>query len=298
MIGLIDPALLLPRLATEQDSLRFDIDQIVKTCRNYSIDLLPFDEYWPFLWRSLGQNLEKDSSPEFKRSLQQLRKLGNNMRHQASPPQDADVWRRGFTALFSTTFLPAGWETRMAQAAARAVATDKLVVLFTRRIEGRNLKIHKSGHVDLHENTRWILYINCRGMGPRNILCVYNPVNITHRWTVRFDWRLPGEAQGSKFPFFPPTNWWKGGIRSFKTVGSKPAWLDKWGNGWARPNIPNGAGYHWDVMVGDTALQENIGLDQINVVQFGCPATEGAPGQLHHVPSKKVGRIKPGAGWQ
>ncbi len=213
-------------------------------------------------------------------------------------PRNADVWRRGFTTLFDAAVVPAGWELRMARAAARAVVTDGRVVLFTRRIVGRNLRIHTADHVNLHENTRWILYLHCSGMPPRHILCVYNSRNISHEWTARFDWRLPAAAPGVNYPFCPPENWWKGAIASFRTVRGRPAWIDKLGNGWARPNIPGGAGHHWDVMISSSALREAIGLDQINVIQFGCPAAQGTPGQLHHLPRSKNGRFKSGPGWR
>jgi len=296
MIGLIDPALLLARPPKEEPELRRDIDEVIKACRAHPIDILPFDEYWPNLWRTLGRELEQKLGPETKRSLQQLRKLENGRRPIASP-LDTDIWRRGFTALFGGGILSADWERAMAQTAARAAATDENVVLFTRRMAGRNLTIHKAGHVSLHENTRWVLYIQCRGMAQRNVLCVYNSRNLVHRWTARFDWRLPPEGSGIPFPFCPPEEWWKGATQSFRTVEGKPAWIDKRANAWSRPNIPNGAGYHWDVMISSPSLQRQIGLDQINVVEFGCPATEGGHGVLHHVPSSKAGRIRSGARW-
>ncbi|MGP8201289.1 MAG: hypothetical protein ACLQU4_17500 [Limisphaerales bacterium] len=72
-LGLIDPALLLPRPRAEEESLRNDIDEVVKSCRNHSIDLLPFDEYWPDLWLTLGRELERLLSPRSKLSLLGLR---------------------------------------------------------------------------------------------------------------------------------------------------------------------------------------------------------------------------------
>jgi hypothetical protein len=96
-------------------------------------------------------------------------------------------------------------------------------------------------------------------------------------WTARFDWRLPGSGSGVLYPFVPPVEWWKGSSVAFRTVSSKHAWVDIDGNGWARPNIPNGAGYHWDVYV-----NTQYGQNQINVVEFGAPQSEGMPGQIHH----------------
>ncbi len=78
---------------------------------------------------------------------------------------------------------------------------------------------------------------------------------------------------------------------------SRPVWLDCKGNAWARPNIPEGRGHHWDVYISDTQLAERIGLRQLNVVGFGGPASEGAPGLIHHVPTAKQSRLRDDAGW-
>jgi hypothetical protein len=63
-----------------------------------------------------------------------------------------------------------------------------------------------------------------------------------------------------------------------------------------RPNIPRGAGYHWDVFIQSPGLQEAVGLRQINVVEFGAPGHEGNAGQLHHIPDSKLGKST-GTGW-
>ena len=38
------------------------------------------------------------------------------------------------------------------------------------------------------------------------------------------------------------------------------------------------------------------GVDQLNIVEYGAPATEGRVGHLHHVPSKKEGKVHD-VGW-
>lgn len=81
------------------------------------------------------------------------------------------------------------------------------------------------------------------------------------------------------------------------TMESKPVYLDAKGNGWARPNINEGKGHHWDVYIRDAALAERIGLDQLNVVEVGAPPKEGPPGSIHHVPAKKKGRLLDDSGW-
>ena len=130
----------------------------------------------------------------------------------------------------------------------------------------------------------------------RDVLCVHHPRNLRERWTSRFDWRLPTASDCARYPFCVPNEWWKGSTTAFRTVSSKPAWIDAHGNGWARPNINGGAGYHWDVFIQDAHAKQAIGVDQINVVEFGAPSTEGRPGHLHHVPSAKQAHVTD-AGW-
>jgi len=161
---------------------------------------------------------------------------------------------------------------------------------------GRNLVRHASGGSILDENTRWILHLQPRGMGHQQVLCVHHPRNLTERWTVRFDWRLPGAQRSMRYPFCLPDAWWKWTTPVWRTLASKPAWLDRHGNGWARPNMPGGAGYHWDVYIESVTLREAVGLDQINVVAFGVPAREGEAGHLHHEPTGKAGKISQ-RGW-
>lgn len=74
------------------------------------------------------------------------------------------------------------------------------------------------------------------------------------------------------------------------------AWVDAQERGWTRPNIPGGKGHHWDVFFNDPALIASIGVDQVNIVEFGAPAAEGTPSSLHHVPTKKAARVTD-TGW-
>lgn len=149
----------------------------------------------------------------------------------------------------------------------------------------------------LHENTRWVLHIQPKALGHRQVLFVHHPRNLDLRWTTRFDWRLPAEHDRARYPFCPPPRWWKSSTPAARTVESKPAWVDALGNGWARPAISGGAGYHWDVFISAPSTRRSVGLSQINVVQFGAPEGEGAPGDLHHVPTDKAGRVNKDRGW-
>lgn len=294
MIGLLDPALFLQRPEVEVQS---DFDNVLRTCTKHSILLPELDEYWNELWTQLGFPLERTLSPNGKRALQEIRRLGQQSKMQIPPiGQGAGlVWRRGFQQLFGPQHFATSWEERMAAASIRAAATGERVVLLTRRMLGRNLVLHASGSSTLHENTRWVLHLQPKNVGHVQVMCVYHPRNVTDRWTARFDWRLPG-TQGARYPFCPPAAWWKGSTTAWRTVSSKPAWIDCHGNGWARPNIQEGAGYHWDVFIQSVALKAAVGLDQLNVVEFGAPSTEGLPGQIHHVPAAKAGKISQ-IGW-
>lgn len=294
MIGLLDPALFLPRDSKE---IQHDLDLIIRACKAHSVALLPVEEYWSDLWSSLARPLERALSPEAKRSLQELRKLAGSSRQLPHLPIDAGkVWRSGFDQLFCIGGLEGDWEKRMAEVTLRSVLSGEKVVIFVRRMLGRNLEQHRAEHCVLDENTRWVLHVHPRGIGHQQILCIYHPRNLSEEWTTRFDWRLPASSDGATYPFCPPDGWWKRLTPAHRTGESKPVWVDKHGNFWARPNIPGGAGYHWDVFIQSPSLRQTVGLDQLNVVEFGTRSSEGGPGQIHHEPGKKAGKIT-GTGW-
>ena len=56
------------------------------------------------------------------------------------------------------------------------------------------------------------------------------------------------------------------------------------------------SGYHWDVYLSPARKQVH-GLDQLNITHFGAPASEGAAGDLHHLPKDKASRLKKSSGW-
>jgi hypothetical protein len=291
VIGLLDPALLLPRQETEIEQ---ELANIVLACKQYNIRLVALPEYWIQLWSSLGRDLETTLSAKGKQAVQALRRLGETATWQARRP--TKVWRLGFRQLFHAGVLGNNWEDVMAKAVAAASSLAEDVIVFTRRMNDRNLVVRIAGHITLHENTRWVLHISAQGIGPRHIRCVYHRRNLSERWTTRYDWRLPSTNDGARYPFRPRDMWWKPSTSVFGTVSARPAWLDAHNNGWARPNIPNGAGYHWDVFLRCRAHQEKIGVNQINVVEYGAPSTEGRCGDLHHVPDDQAGRVRD-AGW-
>jgi len=295
VIGLLDPALFL--LRPDQEVER-DLSLVIRTCREHAIQLVQLDEYWRDLWTDFGRPLERQLGPSARRALQELRKRAETSTQYvpALAPGAGKAWWAGFAQLFGHQALGVSWEEKLARATLRAVVADQDVVMLTRRMPGRNLVSHVAGGSTLEETTRWVLHVQPKGIGPRQILCVHHPRNLRERWTARFDWRLPASSDGARYPFCPPRYWWKGATPAHRTIESRPAWLDDHGNGWARPNIPQGAGYHWDVFIQSPTLQQAVGLRQINVVEFGAPRHEGNAGQLHHVPDAKLGKPT-GTGW-
>ena len=285
MIGIIDPALFLPR---EEQSIVHELDTVIESCRKNNVRLVGFKEYWTPLWMELGRQLSLTYGPNVRSILHELQKReepDNGLRLRTA----AEAWKRGFTQLFGIPELSPAWENRIASAMLRAAQMDNTVILFTRRMKGRNLTSHSASDVTLDENTRWILHLSLEGLGARQVRCVYHSRNLIHPWTSRFDWRLPAESDGGKYPFVPPEQWWKGSVESIRTVCSKPCWLDKEKNGWARPNIVRGAGEHWDLFIRDKNQQTEIGLSQINVVQY--PHKSKTPGNIHHIPTDKAGKL-------
>lgn len=76
MIGILDPALLLPRPG-EEDRLEAELDAINQVCRSGQVTLPKLEEYWPALWQELGASLHRIlKRPRAKLALDQLRSFG------------------------------------------------------------------------------------------------------------------------------------------------------------------------------------------------------------------------------
>lgn len=173
-IGLLDPALFLNH---DHERLIVELDSILRSCRTHNIHLVPLQEYWPELWRTLGRSLESSLSPKARITLRELRKLGDRDKDADVPRVEeapGAVWRDGFEELFGS-INGASWTEKMAAAALRAVAADNEVVLFTRRLKNRNLHVHRTGETTLDENTRWVLHVQSKTQGRRQILACIIP---------------------------------------------------------------------------------------------------------------------------
>ena len=298
MIGLLDPALFLPR--DEREVVR-DFDLVLRACRQHQIKLTSSDEYWSVLWRGLGRELERDMSREGKSTLREVRELGEKRRVLTNRLSEVDskAWRQGFDIVFGPAWLDEKWIDVMAMAvirAVRAATIDERVVVLCRRLVGRNVAVHRAKDSALEEVTRWMLHVRLGDLGHRQVLCIHHPRNISETWTCRFDWRLPSVSDGARYPFCVPNHWWNGKTKAVGVVRSMYCWIDALGDGWARPSIRNGTGQHWDVFMQEGERQRAIGVHEINVVEFGANVPGKNPGDLHHVPRKKQSVVKD-VGW-
>lgn len=294
MIAVLDPKLFEwgtatgPLSSDDEKSFIRHIRDVIRTVRGFGIELLTAGEYWRRLWADFVTPLEaRLRTPEGRGVVAELRKVGGRATSYQSAPLATRVW--GFRAMFGPSVLPTGWEDRMADAVSRGVAAGHKVVLFARLVSGRNLEVRAGKqHVRIHEVTRWRLYVRTPGASRHvGIDCIRNAHQLDRPWTIRIDPRLPTSMDGARYPYCLPSDWHRGRCAVVATRASVPAWIDSQGRGWTRPNIPEGAGHHWDVFFSDPDLIASIGVDQVNIVEFGAPKSEGTPGSIHHVPTKK-----------
>ncbi|MWV15201.1 hypothetical protein F3I16_03995 [Pseudomonas sp. L-22-4S-12] len=273
-----------------------DLNKVLSICRMPDTFMPELHEYWNYIWSELARDLISTLSPQGKRPIYEIQKFAKP--DNIIPPykSDGNVWKSGFEEMFGSTD-DSQWPERMANAILRAVSSGHEAVLVTRLKAGRNLVIRNAGNSTLDEVTRWMLHVQIKQHGHKQVLCVHHPRNLQIRWTTRYDWRLPAiEDRGGNYNFTPQQRWWKGSTTAFRVSNSKYCWIDELDNGWARPNIVGGSGYHWDVYISKQGLVERIGLNQINVKEYGSSLAEGLPGQIHHIPDNKKARFQD-RGW-
>lgn len=278
--------------------MALDLERALLTIREHSLEVASLEEYWPELWISIVQPFEKDAPRRVVDALRELRKCArpSKIPRLSGPPRGHAY---GLRQLFAEPALGVDWVERMTMALARVISSGRRVTLLVRSLVGRNVEVREAADCRLFEHTRWVVRLHISGSEPTAMRCVHHPRNLRDGldWTTRFDWRLPARADSARYPFCPPAGWWRKSVAAVVTHASRPAWADACGRYWARPNIPGGAGHHWDVFITDPALQQRIGLSQLNIIEFGAPAKEGAPGAIHHTPTGKAGRVKSDPGW-
>jgi hypothetical protein len=288
MLAVIDPCLFDVRDPVSARAMR----EVVGMLRSYKMRIPDVPSYWPKVVQGFLAPLSKkvQGDPEYDRHIKMLLGFAQSMSLPELPPR-VSVWD------FKTMFLPLGepWLETMRRIVSGCVLSGEDTVLVTRLIEGRNMKTHPHGKVVLEEKTCWNLRV--RRPPSSTIVPVWNVVrarNMDVKWTCRYDDRLPSSSDNATFPFCPSAGWEKSSIVAFRVHESRPAWLDSHGNYWARPST--GAGHHWDVYL-DADLEEEYGLGQLNIVEWGAPPKEGAAGSIHHVPAGKKGRLNKRTGW-
>lgn len=308
MIALLDPFLFVRSIDSASAPLSDEIDECLATdlkdtlgaLRASRAELAAIDDYWEHLWREIIAPLERRvRNRDTKQALQELRKLGRSFTGLAAAPEEIRVW--GFHTMFGAqTGLSEVWERRMQDAASRVLLCGHKVLLLTRLIEGRNLRVHNGRRdVIIDEITRWHLSVRFPG-DPyhRRIPCIRSKEQIEREWTIRLDERLPTNRDGVPYPYCIPERWWRRDTQVVTTMNSVPVWMDAAQRGWTRPNIPGGRGYHWDVFLTGTMTIEQYNLEYLNITQWGGvpDKEERAPGTIHHIKGDK-GKTPKGPGW-
>ncbi len=249
------------------------------------------------IYRREASAIAKAADPGLRSALDRL--FRDHRRSGATLPPVASVgamW--GVQMMCDWSPLGGGWrddmERILAATAVYAHAHEEAVAFLCHRILGRNATDRSSGGVELIEVLRWRLSVSVRGARPTVFPCVSKLRHLEVPWTRRMDERLPDLSGPGLHPYCAPAAWKNSQTVVWRTHQSRPCWLDAQSQWWARP--ATGGGYHWDVYLND-ANETRIGLNQINVTQHGAPPAQGAPGDLHHVPSDKKHAIKNTSGW-
>ena len=297
MIGIVDPALFLSeqpgKLAPgEEERLDRLLRCVVRVHTEFRLTLPALPSYIDKLKREMLAPLQKIATTrQFQATLDYFR--ASLVSANLPRPEHLTIW--GLKELFTWSRLDPGWLVELERTLALAINSHEPIVLLTRYVEGRNLRIHRVARCELEEKTRWRIRVQRNLADPRPVDCVRDPRNIRVPWTIRYDERLPAAEDQARYPFYPPAAWDDETTPAYRTRQSKPAWIDAGGNAWVRP--ATGGGYHWDVFVGNSGLAEKLGLDQLNIVQFDAPLSEGKPGHIHHVPEDKKSRLRD-LGWR
>jgi hypothetical protein len=284
----VDPYLFFPDgTAVRYDGdrineLKAHLSEIIAICRKFNWKVI-FDRQG---WRQLELTLIREitaqcQDAELSVALTVLRK---NFLQTVDADHTPQIRTWGIKPLFNNLGTPR--DVEFAEKATRSLMPR--TCFFVRELEGRNIRIHASGHSFVCERTRWRIYLSSTGLnGAVPVSCVTKVRNISIEWTSRYDAGLPDTGQ---FEFVPATEWH---LRSTVAVGvmqAKPVYVDKEKNGWAKPNTP-GTGYHWDVYLTDRRWIDAVGLDQVNVCRSDTPTEQGSPGEIHHVPAAKASRV-------
>lgn len=302
MIVVLDPALFLTRTANgplapdEEKELIRIMDDVIRICRDNQGTIPAVAWYWNELQRDLLRPLRVrvSAGSRLLQALDRLRLQAGSVALLQKPERgETKLW--GVKPLFGWSQLPSKWLDIMEHLLIGCAPYGKDTVLITRLFVNRNLTVRQERRCTLEEKTRWRLYIHVPGHPPCHIPCVRNPRNLEVPWTTGLDERLPDTG---RFPFCPPPRWWRRDTLACDTVESRPAWVDRFKNGWAQP--ATGGHNHLDVFIRDQNLMQRVlhkGKEgPINVVAWGTPERNKIPGHLHH-PGDKKPHLRSNAGW-
>ncbi|HHY6927763.1 TPA: hypothetical protein ACV4T7_007148 [Burkholderia ambifaria] len=291
----VDPYLFYPDSSghgydqTRIDELKAQLSEIIAICRRFNWKVIFDRQGWRHIELSVIRNITSQCKDnELAVALSVLRR---NFLETIDVDAGVQVRTWGIKPLFNDLSTPEDVDLaeKVTRSLAYCLTRRQSVKLFVREVEGRNTKIHATGHSFICERTRWMIYLSMRGLnGAGPIACITKIRNITTEWTSRYDVGLPDTGS---FAFVPSTDWHLRKTIASRVMQSKPVFLDKEGNGWAKPNTP-GVGYHWDVYLSDREWIDAVGLAQINICRSDAPVEQGAPGEIHHVPAEKMGRVK------
>lgn len=307
MIGLLDPCLFDHAVDETARDWTARLAAIVLACREHGIRLVGTGAYDKKLWTqcAIVPAAFHRASPEArqaKSALTELQKL--RAPHQVQPlgVAAAQVQAEGLRELFGQLPEQSDWVNTLGDALLSASASGEPVCLFVRAIVGRNIRVHEHEGTVLDEVLVWQVALRpTEGEQNWRIPCVRNGRHLAVPWTTRMDERLPAEADGGKYPFSPPNAWASSATTVFRTVQSKPSWLDRRGNGWAWQRFGAGTatqhvGGHWDVLLGSADADE-LRIEALNIVPWTGKVTGRMPGDLDHVPEPRRARFRD-RGWR
>lgn len=291
---LIDPSIFFPfRKGRQVDSATQALLEVRLDCLSLILNrtgarVVFTDQHWAKLYsQHIDAAFEGCSGTKVRAAITMLRRRFQSVK---SPAGQVTTW--GFLPLLVNAGTQAAyWSDGLALTAVPLLRNAERVMLFTGLDENRNLRTRSSGHCEVREKTRWAVYVGATGLpGATLISCVCNLRNVTIPWTTRYDEKLPDTAPTHGHAFLPVHNWIRRKVSVTCTHAGKPSWIDSGQNKWIPPNTP-GHAYHWDVHFANPADSPN-GLNPCNIVASECPANEGTPGGVHHVPTAKAARAR------
>jgi hypothetical protein len=284
MLAILDPVLFDPAAPLTIGSLK----GLLRLLHSKQAHIPDVAWYWKKVQRELIRPLH--ARPEYR----ELDRLYDFVQAVKLPTMPSKVKVCNFDQMFG--LLGAHWVVIMENLVTQAVLTGEEIVLLTHLRSKRNLTVHQGpGRCTAREKMYWELRVQPAGDDTTRVPVVCRKRNLDVPWTCRFDDSLPAEFDDAKYPFCPPRDWRDPKVAAVTTHKSRPTWRDQKGNYWARP--ATGEGYHWDVYL-TRSLEEEYGLGQLNIVQWGVPPKEGPTGGLHHVPEGKKSRLKKESGWR